>query len=213
MTRDKILKNCENLHEHEVIPSDFRVHELLENLHSVSEKIQQDLLILIYNGVPEELCDEILDLATLLEEVELRWNHTRFQHPEGVKEWCAVNRDGYEIFHDLVNVLGEAFHQEEHLLEDLELIVRNPNSEEMLLEIPKLVHLGHANHQLLEKVNCGLSRLEEAALIGHELSILYQANRIIGSIPRDGKVLRDRIATYAHSKLELFSDLTGGSKQ
>lgn len=142
-------------------------------------------------------------LADELQQREAEWLTGRFVSPEIKEKWDAAWAEGNARCSSLMDDLEISFYGNVEAMRALSQIEKGKGPEDMLQDIPQLVHLAETNLSAVAEVGITQEFLDETKVFGAECQDLFASSVVSDDEVEPIKEARDRAKTFAVKYLSL----------
>lgn len=200
-TLETLIQNIDAT-EAEVVPKP--VEHLISEIRQFYKILETEKPLFIARGLTDEFLSLGYAISDVLEERESNWLVRRFNTPEVVALWKKTEPEAYKFKSDLLGDIDLALMDNEDAQRSLKLIRKGDDTEDMLLDIAKLVTLGRTNLDAI--IASGLSEeyLTTAEIRGQQLTSLFASSEVATSETNKVKDARNKAKVFTADYLSLI---------
>lgn len=155
-------------------------------------------------GLPAEFLTLGYAISDVLEKSESEWITSRFGEPEVVARWKERSVDGFKLRSELLAELGVALMDHSDAIHSLKSIKKGKSSEDMLLDIPKLIKLARCYPEDTATFGITDEYLANAETTVQQLTSLFSSAEIAIDENRQLKVARDKAKVFTAGYLSII---------
>jgi hypothetical protein len=172
------------------------VGEAVQEAENLTAWAKEDKAVLTKAGLDWVLVDDLPIRAGACRYAQSVWARESKSREDAQKEWNAKSPEAFALRDELLHDSTFAYRKLPDLLNKVQAIREGGSNADMLQDLSDLSVLGKDNKALLKAIGMDLGRLDQAAQMADDLSVvLANANGEAGD-DDDAKEMRDRAYTY-----------------
>jgi hypothetical protein len=200
------IKEIETVKEEDIVFSNHIPPEMyIQETEALLLWLETDKEAFIKANFNWKIVEEIPILIGALREAISRWTGQRFAKKETGRMWKEKSIELYQMRNSLLHEFRYAFRNNTSILNRVNAIAGSQAYAALIQDLNDLSYLGKNNPDELKSINFEMPQLEKAAILSHEMAVIYAASTIEGDCSA-AKKIRDQAFTLLKKSVDEICD-------